>query len=141
MHNHRRHGSARSGGGLPQTRAGWYFRVYALFWLVAFCGHSSIHPLALPLHHGNHSTGDPAPTAHLFAGEGANRDGSFEQGVGRGCTRRGGASEGAPEAVRQAVGGGCESGLGRLDLLQAIGAFLCSVFTLAGLFLSAAVHR
>ena len=33
---------------------------------------------------------------------------------GQGCIRREGISEGAPEAVRQAVGGGCQSGLGRL---------------------------
>ena len=32
----------------------------------------------------------------------------------QGCIRREGASEEAPEAVRQAVGGGCQSGLGRL---------------------------
>ena len=31
-----------------------------------------------------------------------------------GCIRREGASEGGPEAVRQAVGGGCQSGWGRL---------------------------
>ena len=33
-----------------------------------------------------------------------------QQGRGQGCTGRGG----APEAVRQAVGGGCQSGWGRL---------------------------
>ena len=33
---------------------------------------------------------------------------------GQGCIRREGISEGAPEAVRRAVGGGCQSGLGRL---------------------------
>ena len=32
----------------------------------------------------------------------------------QGCIRRGGTSEAAPEAVRQAVGGGCQSGWGRL---------------------------
>ena len=32
----------------------------------------------------------------------------------KGCSRREGASEVAPEAVRQAVGGGCQSGWGRL---------------------------
>ena len=32
----------------------------------------------------------------------------------QGCIRRGGTSEPAPEAVRQAVGGGCRSGWGRL---------------------------
>ena len=32
----------------------------------------------------------------------------------QGCIRRKGASEAAPEAVRQAVGGGCRSGWGRL---------------------------
>ena len=35
-------------------------------------------------------------------------------GGGAGCIRRGGTSEAAPEAVRQAVGGGCQSGWGRL---------------------------
>ena len=35
-------------------------------------------------------------------------------GGGQGCIRREGASEAAPEAVRQAVGGGCRSGWGRL---------------------------
>ena len=35
-------------------------------------------------------------------------------GVGQGCIRREGNSEAAPEAVRQAVGGGCQSGWGRL---------------------------
>ena len=34
--------------------------------------------------------------------------------VAQGCIRRGGTSEAAPEAVRQAVGGGCQSGWGRL---------------------------
>ena len=33
---------------------------------------------------------------------------------GQGCVRREGPSEAAPEAVRQAVGGGCQSGWGRL---------------------------
>ena len=32
----------------------------------------------------------------------------------QGCIRRGGTPEAAPEAVRQAVGGGCRSGWGRL---------------------------
>ena len=32
----------------------------------------------------------------------------------QGCIRREGTSEAAPEAVRQAVGGGCRSGWGRL---------------------------
>ena len=32
----------------------------------------------------------------------------------QGCIRRGGASEEVPGAVRQAVGGGCQSGWGRL---------------------------
>ena len=32
----------------------------------------------------------------------------------QGCIRRKGTSEAAPEAVRQAVGGGCQSGWGRL---------------------------
>ena len=32
----------------------------------------------------------------------------------QGCMRRGGTSEAAPEAVRQAVGGGCQNGWGRL---------------------------
>ena len=35
-------------------------------------------------------------------------------GGGQGCIRRGGTSEAAPEAVRQAVGGGCQSGRGQL---------------------------
>ena len=34
--------------------------------------------------------------------------------AGQGCIRRKGTSEAAPEAVRQAVGGGCQSGWGRL---------------------------
>ena len=33
---------------------------------------------------------------------------------GQGCIKRNGASEAAPEAGRQAVGGGCQSGWGRL---------------------------
>ena len=33
---------------------------------------------------------------------------------GGGCIEREGASEAAPQAVRQAVGGGCQSGWGRL---------------------------
>ena len=33
---------------------------------------------------------------------------------GGGCIRRGGTSEAGPEAVRQAVGGGCQSGWRRL---------------------------
>ena len=32
----------------------------------------------------------------------------------QGCIRREGTAEAAPEAVRQAVGGGCQSGWGRL---------------------------
>ena len=35
-------------------------------------------------------------------------------GEGEGCITREGTSEAAPEAVRQAVGGGCQSGGGRL---------------------------
>ena len=35
-------------------------------------------------------------------------------GGGHGCIRREGFSEGTPEALRQAVGGGCQSGWGRL---------------------------
>ena len=35
-------------------------------------------------------------------------------GKGQGCIRRAGTSEAAPEAVRQAVRGGCQSGWGRL---------------------------
>ena len=35
----------------------------------------------------------------------------------QGCIRREGTSEAAPEAVRQAVGGGCQSGWGRLLLV------------------------
>ena len=36
------------------------------------------------------------------------------EGEGQGCMRMEGVSEAAPEAVRQAVGGGCQSGWGRL---------------------------
>ena len=36
-----------------------------------------------------------------------------EGGGGQGCIRREGASEAAPEAVKQAVGGGCQSGWGQ----------------------------
>ena len=39
---------------------------------------------------------------------------AFDWDRGQGCIRREGASEVAPEAVRQAVGGGCRSGWGRL---------------------------
>ena len=39
---------------------------------------------------------------------------SRERGQGQGCIRREGTAEAAPEAVRQAVGGGCQSGVGRL---------------------------
>ena len=39
---------------------------------------------------------------------------SFGWGVGQGCIRREGGSEVAPEAVGQAVGGGCQSGWGRV---------------------------
>ena len=39
------------------------------------------------------------------------------QGGPQRCIRREGASEAAPEAVRQAVGGGCQSGWGRLLLV------------------------
>ena len=42
------------------------------------------------------------------------REGSGTQPSGQGCIRREGTSEAAPEAVRQAVGGGCRSGWGRL---------------------------
>ena len=35
----------------------------------------------------------------------------------QGCLRRERSSEAAPEAVRQVVGGGCQSGLGRLLLV------------------------
>ena len=40
--------------------------------------------------------------------------GCGDRGSGQGCTRREGASQAAPAAVRQAVGGGCQSGWGRL---------------------------
>ena len=41
----------------------------------------------------------------------------YRMGVfGQGCIRRGGTSEAAPEAVRQAVGGGCQSGLGAVTI-------------------------
>ena len=39
-------------------------------------------------------------------------------GDGQGCSRRQGTSEAAPEAVRQAVGGGCQSGWGGYCRLQ-----------------------
>ena len=41
----------------------------------------------------------------------------LRQGGGQGCIRREGTSEAAPEAVRLAVGGGCQSGWGRLLLV------------------------
>ena len=37
-------------------------------------------------------------------------------GVGQGCIRMEGTSEAAPEEVRQAVGGGCQSGWERLQM-------------------------
>ena len=44
----------------------------------------------------------------------------------QGCSRREGTSEGAPEPVRQAVGGGCQSGWGRLlSVTNAIEADTC----------------
>ena len=44
----------------------------------------------------------------------------------QGCIRRAGTSEVAPEAVRQAVGGGCRSGCGRLlSVANAIEAGIC----------------
>ena len=59
-----------------------------------------------------------APRYHrlLFGGLGARQ----------GCIRREGTSEAAPEAVRQAVGGGCQSGRGRLlSVTNAIDAGTC----------------
>ena len=48
------------------------------------------------------------------------------QGAGPGCIGREGTSEAAPEAVRQAVGGGCQSGWGRLlSVTNAIEAGTC----------------
>ena len=48
------------------------------------------------------------------------------KGVTQGCIRRDGTSEAAPEAVRQAVGGGCQSGWGRtLSVTNAIEAGTC----------------
>ena len=47
-------------------------------------------------------------------------------GSGQGCVRREGTSEAAPKAVRQAVGGGCRSGWGRLlSVTNAIEAGTC----------------
>ena len=40
--------------------------------------------------------------------------GGVQAAEAQGCLRREGTSEAAPEAVRQAVGGGCQSGWGRL---------------------------
>ena len=40
--------------------------------------------------------------------------GGGSAGDSQGCIRREGATEAAPEAVTQAVGGGCRSGWGRL---------------------------
>ena len=48
------------------------------------------------------------------------------QGAGQGCIRREGTSEAAPEAGRQAVGGGCRSGWGRLlSVTNAVEAGTC----------------
>ena len=72
-----------------------------------------------------------APTAHVFrcvdAGEGVGGGGGSQRtalpvlllqgrrlGWGQECNRREGTSEATPAAVRQAVGGGCQSGWGRL---------------------------
>ena len=38
------------------------------------------------------------------------------EGVEQGCIRRAGTAEAAPEAARQAVGGDCQSGWGRLQM-------------------------
>ena len=47
-------------------------------------------------------------------------------GHGQGCTRREGTSQAAPEAVEQAVGGGCQSGWGRLlSVILAVEASTC----------------
>ena len=54
-------------------------------------------------------------------------------GLGQGCIRREGTSEAAPEAVRQAVGGGCQSGWGRLlSVTNAIEAGSCRPGAVAG---------
>ena len=46
--------------------------------------------------------------------------------LGQGCIRRGGTSAADPEAVRQAVGGGCQSGWGRLlSVTNAVEAGTC----------------
>ena len=50
----------------------------------------------------------------------------LQVGYGQGCSRTEGTSEAAPEAVRQAVGGGCQSGWGRLpSVTNAIEAGTC----------------
>ena len=52
---------------------------------------------------------------HTLAGTFRHVEGvQMAHGGGQGCIRREGASEAAPEAVRQAVGGGGQSGWGRL---------------------------
>ena len=49
-------------------------------------------------------------------GGGGGGGGGWRGAGGQGCIRRGGASEAAPEAVRQAVGGGCQSGWGTVTV-------------------------
>ena len=62
-----------------------------------------------PTQHAKGRTGDrPGPR------KGATTRRNVTQGGGGGCIQKEGTSETAPEAVRQAVGGGCQSGWGRL---------------------------
>ena len=58
--------------------------------------------------------GPPAPSTQLHRTFGGGRGVAWSTAMPRrqGCIRRGGASESAPEAVRPAVGGGCQSGWG-----------------------------
>ena len=50
----------------------------------------------------------------LMVPDGQKKKRAQMEGANQGCIRREGASEAAPEAVRRAVGGGCQSGWGRL---------------------------
>ena len=64
--------------------------------------------------------------------EGPEREKGGGEGLQR-CIRREGASEAAPEAVRQAVAGGCQSGWGRLlSVTNAIEAGTCRQGDVAG---------
>ena len=51
-------------------------------------------------------------------GQGGGQGDGADVGVRQGCIRREGASEAAPEAMRQAVEGGCQSGWGGYCRLQ-----------------------